>query len=78
MVQDLVGGYSAEPHLELVLVPAMAQSQTALKTFNLTNDIVEISPQDEIYKYDAAADRQINAQAPWSSELVHRLGFYVH
>jgi COP9 signalosome complex subunit 5 len=48
----------------------MAQSQTAMKTFNLANDIVEVSPQDEIYKYDAAADRQINSQSPWSSELV--------
>ncbi|KAG8787067.1 COP9 signalosome catalytic subunit rri1, partial [Serendipita sp. 405] len=49
----------------------MAQSQMALKTFSLTNDIVEVSPQDEIYKYDAAADRQINNQAPWSSDPHH-------
>jgi COP9 signalosome complex subunit 5 len=48
----------------------MAQTKTALKTFSLTNDIVEISPQDQIYKYDAAADRLINNQSPWSSEYV--------
>jgi COP9 signalosome complex subunit 5 len=48
----------------------MAQSKTALKTFSLTNDIVDISPQDQIYKYDAAADRLINNQSPWSSEYV--------
>ncbi|PVG03183.1 Mov34-domain-containing protein [Serendipita vermifera] len=46
----------------------MAQAQMALKTFSLTNDIVDVSPQDEIYRYDAAADRQINQQSPWSSD----------
>ncbi len=29
-----------------------SSSDTALKTFSLTNDIKQISPQDEIYKYD--------------------------
>ncbi|CCA72027.1 probable COP9 signalosome subunit 5 CSN5 [Serendipita indica DSM 11827] len=40
----------------------------ALQTFSLSNDIVEVSPQDEIYKYDAAADRQINNQSPWATD----------
>ena len=43
-------------------------SGTALRSFSLANDIVEISPQDEIYKYDSVADRQINQQSPWSTE----------
>jgi hypothetical protein len=59
---------SAEPHLDPVQLAAMAQSQMALKTFSLANDVVDVSPQDEIYRYDAAADRQINQQSPWSSE----------
>lgn len=46
----------------------MAQSKVALQTFSLTNDIVEVSPQDQIYKYDAAADRAINNQSPWSTD----------
>lgn len=49
----------------------MAQSRVALQTFSLTNDIVEVSPQDQIYKYDAAADRAINNSSPWSTEYVH-------
>lgn len=46
----------------------MAQAKMALQTFSLSNDIVEVSPQDEIYKYDAAADRQINNQSPWATD----------
>jgi COP9 signalosome complex subunit 5 len=43
-------------------------SSTALKTFSLTNDIIEISPQDEIYRFDAAADKRINNEQPWKKE----------
>ena len=49
----------------------MAQAKMALQTFSLSNDVVEVSPQDEIYKYDAAADRLINNQSPWATECVH-------
>ncbi|KAJ7572317.1 Mov34-domain-containing protein [Mycena floridula] len=40
----------------------------ALKTFSLTNTILEISPQDKIYKYDAEEDRRINREAPWAKD----------
>ncbi|KAF9041391.1 Mov34-domain-containing protein [Panaeolus papilionaceus] len=43
-------------------------SSTALKTFSLTNDVLEISPQDEIYRFDAEYNRNINREAPWSSD----------
>ncbi|KJA26913.1 hypothetical protein HYPSUDRAFT_36079 [Hypholoma sublateritium FD-334 SS-4] len=43
-------------------------SSTALKTFSLTNDIVEVSPQDEIYRFDAAADKRINSEQPWKKD----------
>ncbi|KAF8166253.1 JAB1/Mov34/MPN/PAD-1 ubiquitin protease-domain-containing protein [Pholiota molesta] len=43
-------------------------SSTALKTFSLTNDIIEISPQDEIYRFDAAADKRINNEQPWKKD----------
>ncbi|RXW16976.1 hypothetical protein EST38_g8885 [Candolleomyces aberdarensis] len=42
---------------------------TALQTFSLTNSILEISPHDEIYKFDAEANRQINRDAPWAKEI---------
>jgi hypothetical protein len=45
-----------------------SSSDTALKTFALTNDIKEISPQDEIYKYDAEANRRLIREQPWTSE----------
>jgi COP9 signalosome complex subunit 5 len=45
-----------------------SSSDTALKTFSLRNDIKEISPQDEIYKYDAEANRRLMREQPWTSE----------
>jgi len=45
-----------------------SSSDTALKTFSLRNDIKEISPQDEIYKYDAEANRRLIRDPPWTSD----------
>ena len=39
-----------------------------LQTFSLVNSITEISPQDEIYKFDAAENRRINQEEPWTKE----------
>jgi COP9 signalosome complex subunit 5 len=46
----------------------MAGSSTALKTFSLENNILEVSPQDEIYRFDAKADKQINDEQPWKKD----------
>jgi COP9 signalosome complex subunit 5 len=45
-----------------------SSSDTALKSFALTNDIIEISPQDEIYKFDVEANRRLIREQPWTSE----------
>ncbi|KAI0766290.1 Mov34-domain-containing protein [Irpex lacteus] len=42
-----------------------ASSSTALRSFSLANDILEVSPQDEIYRFDPVANREINAAQPW-------------
>lgn len=42
----------------------------ALQTFSIENDILEISPQDEIYRFDEAANKQVNREAPWAQECV--------
>jgi COP9 signalosome complex subunit 5 len=44
-------------------------STTARKTFALANDIVNISPQDEIYVFNAEANKRLNYEAPWKKEL---------
>ncbi|KAH9939870.1 Mov34-domain-containing protein [Amylocystis lapponica] len=46
----------------------MASSSTAFKTFSLANDILDVSPQDEIYRYDSDANRRINREAPWARD----------
>ncbi|KAJ4487667.1 JAB1/Mov34/MPN/PAD-1 ubiquitin protease-domain-containing protein [Lentinula aciculospora] len=43
-------------------------ANTALKTFNIENDIVELSPQDDIYKFDHEADKKIDRESPWSKD----------
>lgn len=48
-----------------------SSSGTALKTFSLTNNILSISPEDAIYKYDKEEDRKINREAPWSKEYAY-------
>ena len=45
-------------------------SKMALRTFSIENDILEISPQDEIYRFNEAANKQINREAPWAQESV--------
>jgi COP9 signalosome complex subunit 5 len=45
-----------------------SSSDTALKSFALTNDVIEISPQDEIYKFDVEANRRLIREQPWTSE----------
>ncbi|KAF8157102.1 JAB1/Mov34/MPN/PAD-1 ubiquitin protease-domain-containing protein [Crassisporium funariophilum] len=41
---------------------------TALQTFSLTNNILEVPPQDEIYRFDVEANKQINREAPWTKD----------
>jgi COP9 signalosome complex subunit 5 len=43
-------------------------SGTALKSFSLANNILEVSPQDEIYRFDVEANKKINDESPWSKE----------
>ena len=46
-------------------------STTARKTFALANDIVNVSPPDEIYVFinNAEANKRLNYEAPWKKEL---------
>ncbi|KAF9525229.1 JAB1/Mov34/MPN/PAD-1 ubiquitin protease-domain-containing protein [Crepidotus variabilis] len=46
----------------------MASSGTALKSFSLTNNILEVSPNDEIYRFDAEANRKLNRESPWTKD----------
>ncbi|KAJ7072431.1 JAB1/Mov34/MPN/PAD-1 ubiquitin protease-domain-containing protein [Mycena amicta] len=41
---------------------------TALKSFSLANDVVEIPPEDEIFRFDAESNKRINREAPWSKD----------
>ncbi|KAJ7914846.1 JAB1/Mov34/MPN/PAD-1 ubiquitin protease-domain-containing protein [Mycena leptocephala] len=45
-----------------------SSSSTALKTFSLANDVLEVSAEDQIYKYDVEANRRINREAPWTKD----------
>jgi COP9 signalosome complex subunit 5 len=47
-----------------------SSSNTALKTFSLANDVLNVSPQDEIYKFDVELNKKINRDAPWAKESV--------
>ncbi|KIY49923.1 Mov34-domain-containing protein [Fistulina hepatica ATCC 64428] len=44
------------------------ETRTALQTFSLTNDVVEVSPQDEIFNFDVVQNRQINREQPWTED----------
>ncbi|KAG6879628.1 hypothetical protein C0992_000463 [Termitomyces sp. T32_za158] len=45
-----------------------SSSSTAQKNFNLANDIIEVSPQDEIYRFDQEANRKLNREMPWTKD----------
>ncbi|KZO89733.1 Mov34-domain-containing protein [Calocera viscosa TUFC12733] len=46
----------------------MASSHTALQTFSIENDILNLPTQHELYKFDAAADRKIQQAMPWTKD----------
>lgn len=43
-------------------------SNIALQSFSLNNNIREITPQDEIFRFDVEADKRINREVPWTKE----------
>ncbi|KAG5351327.1 hypothetical protein C0989_006963 [Termitomyces sp. Mn162] len=45
-----------------------SSSSTAQKNFNLSNNIIELSPQDEIYRFDQEANKRLNREAPWTKD----------
>ncbi|KAH8101872.1 Mov34-domain-containing protein [Cristinia sonorae] len=45
-----------------------SSSHMAMKTFSLANDIYTISPQDEIYKFDADVHKRILRDSPWTKD----------
>lgn len=45
-----------------------SSSNIAFQSFNLANDVYELSPQDEIFKFDVEANKALNREAPWSKE----------
>lgn len=47
---------------------AASGSDMALKSFSLTNDIKELSPQDEIYAFDSQAYKDVLRQQPWAND----------
>ena len=49
---------------------AASSSSTALKTFSLENEILEVPPQDEIFRFDPDAYRESIKGQPWKSEYV--------
>ena len=42
----------------------------ARKTFDLTNDIQEVDPQDKLFHFDEAAQRKVVQEEPWKKECV--------
>jgi COP9 signalosome complex subunit 5 len=48
-----------------------SQAQTALKTFDLANDVKELTPEEDlIYRFDADEDRRVKNASPWAAEYV--------
>ncbi|KAJ6530028.1 JAB1/Mov34/MPN/PAD-1 ubiquitin protease-domain-containing protein [Mycena vulgaris] len=43
-------------------------SSTALKTFSLANDVLDVGPEDGIYRFDAEENRRINREMPWTTD----------
>lgn len=62
-----VSMFSGAVPVTRILAPSTTMA-TALKTFSLANSISEISAQDAIFKFDAAENRKINQEAPWTKE----------
>lgn len=55
-----------------ITMASSSHASVPLQTFNLTNQIKEIDPQDAIFRHDEAENKRINAEAPWKKECVLR------
>jgi COP9 signalosome complex subunit 5 len=44
------------------------QAAAALQTFELENEIQALDPADAVFRYDAAAQRAIEAAKPWRAD----------
>jgi hypothetical protein len=66
MVDKEADQYTTTNALRVLM--ASSSSKTALKTFSLANDVLEVSQKDEIFEFDAAANRAVYNAAPWSKE----------
>jgi len=47
---------------------ASSSTNTAFQTFNLANDIYEVTPNDEIFRYDESAYQTLTNEAPWKKD----------
>jgi len=61
---------SVTDHSHRQLDGTAMSTDVAFQTFNLANEVFEVAPQDEIYRFDVEANRQINREAPWTKECV--------
>ena len=68
MARDTEARLTFPPRDVETLVCMASSSDTALKTFSLTNDIKDIPPQDEIYKFDVEANKRLIREQPWANE----------
>ncbi|KAL5521647.1 RRI1 [Sanghuangporus sanghuang] len=50
---------------------AASSSSTAFKTFSLENDILQVPPQDEIFRFDPDAYRESVKGQPWKADPNH-------
>ncbi|KAG6845141.1 hypothetical protein H0H87_000377 [Tephrocybe sp. NHM501043] len=45
-----------------------SSSSTAQQTFSLANQIIEVSPQDEIYRFNLEEKRRLDQESPWTKD----------
>ena len=50
------------------MATADSSNSTAFKTFSLENSILNVPPQDEIFRFDPEANQQILSAQPWKNE----------
>ncbi|KAH8116206.1 Mov34-domain-containing protein [Phellopilus nigrolimitatus] len=50
------------------MATASSSSSTAFKTFSLENSVLDVSPQDEIFRFDAEANKAILKEQPWKND----------
>ena len=68
VLRGYLSGRGREHPLQRGIMSNSSQAEIAKKTWELSNNVMEIQPGEEIYRYDKNQQQSIQAAKPWEKD----------